>query len=80
MSVLDGANVRHDPGIMRFFNPAGPLAAINSEIKKPPSKIYQSYIGGLWEVSWHKSIIIYELTSHVSNFYEINAVFISMLD
>ena len=47
MSVLGGANVRHDPGLMGFFNLAGPLAAINSEIKEPSPKIGQSYKDGL---------------------------------
>ena len=58
MSVLGGANVRHDPGIMGFFNPAGLLAAINSKIKEPPSKIGQFYRDGLWAVFWQKNIII----------------------
>ena len=57
MSVSGGANVRHDPGLMGFFNLAGPLAAIMSEIKEPPPKIGQSYKDGLETVFWHHNLL-----------------------
>ena len=68
MSVLGGANVRHNTGLMGFFNLAGRLVAINSEIKEPPSKIGQSYKDGLRAVFWHNCIITYELISQILNF------------